>query len=173
MNLGALETPRNNLGQKFRAIRINNQLTKEEVALLCDDMIEYISSVESGLASIHPSDIDKFSELFNVTPNYFYEGAECAILRTVDYAEVIRRRMIESREWAGLNYNDAGYIVGMDKVALERYELGQVSIPIYYMKRLSLLYCKNDLEILGLEPNDRPLCQVHLIEKLIKIIENV
>lgn len=60
------------IGDKLKKLRIDKNLTMEELAEIIGHSQGYISGLESGKKNPQPNVVEKLAEVFNVNPIYFY-----------------------------------------------------------------------------------------------------
>lgn len=65
----------NVIGSRIRNLRMEKNLTQEELADMIDVSMSFLSRIERGYAHINLKRLTQVSEIFNVTPGYLLTGS--------------------------------------------------------------------------------------------------
>ena len=76
MELVGLIEPLETVNDRFRYLRISNNLTLKEVGKSMNKTDKQINFMELGKRGIHVEDVYDYSRVFNVSPNWLLLGRE-------------------------------------------------------------------------------------------------
>lgn len=76
MELVGLIEPLETVNDRFRYLRISNNLTLKEVGKSMNKTDKQINFMELGKRGIHAEDVCDYSRVFNVSPNWLLTGRE-------------------------------------------------------------------------------------------------